>query len=496
MTNTTSPRSAANDRRPHRGPLDAAGCGLALTLLAATAFAQDTTGTAIETGRSFQVASAALRESRTVDVSLPRNYAASRERYPVVVVLDGESLHESATALTRFYAAAAVVPPTIVVSVRNTHRNRDLTPAPSAGFTPPSELGGSFGGADQFLRFLADELLPLIDRRYRTVPMRLLVGHSLGGLFALHALARRPDAFTGFIVMEPATWWNGGREYRAARETLRQVAARRVRLLLVNVPRDQLDTTQWGGGAPMVRYRDTQGETHTSMPAAGVLLALRTMFADFRPTEWKPGTRPVAMLEHYDSLAARVGYAVPIPEFAFAQSARMSIHARDFDDAERSIGRMEARYGASAESRDLRDLLVEERQTPAPANLIPLVIPARRPTPTTAARFLGQWVRIDDSTAHTINVRTAGDTIAVHSRMRLGGADFDDVDRLVIQVTDDGHLEWGLAWFRGIPALLVLRGELQPDGTLRVTREPRGWVPRGPGLTREAELFRRVGPSR
>jgi hypothetical protein len=65
----------------------------------------------------------------------------------------------------------------------------------------------------------------------------------------------------------------------------------------------------------------------------------------------------------------------------------------------------------------------------------------------------------------------------------------------VIQVTRDGTLEWGLPWFRGIAALLVLKGTIQSDGTMRVTREPRGWVPRGPtGDMYAVRVFRRVPP--
>lgn len=198
------------------------------------------------------------------------------------------------------------------------------------------------------------------------------------------------------------------------------------------------------------------------------------------------------MLDRYDSLTARVGYAVPIPEFAFASSTRMSIHAREFDDAERSLVRMERTFGVSAESKDLRALLTEERSHPAPPELIPLVIPATRPTPRAATAFLGHWVLVSDSTAHTIDVRVSGDTIVVHSRIHLDGSSYDDDNRPVIQVTGDGRLEWGLEWFRGIAALLVLKGELLPDGTMRVTREPRGWVPRGPGNMKQVEIFRRV----
>ena len=38
------------------------------------------------------------------------------------------------------------------------------------------------GGADEFLRFLSDELIPWVEGQYRTASFRVLVGHSLGGL--------------------------------------------------------------------------------------------------------------------------------------------------------------------------------------------------------------------------------------------------------------------------------------------------------------------------
>jgi uncharacterized protein len=448
-------------------------------------------GTPVEIARSFQLQSRVLGETRVIDVALPRGYAASTDRYPLVIVLDGEFEHELAAAIARFYARASQLPPTIVVGVRNTNRMRDMTPPPVGGFTVPREAG-SAGGAENFLRFLANELTPYLDSAYRTAPMRVLVGHSLGGLFALYALAKQPALFTGYVVMEPSVWWNEQRELAAAREVLSRPEARRVRLMMVNTQPLGVDTTRCGGDGPMVRHLRTSDETHASMAATGMLAALRTMFADFKPAEWRPGTRPIAMLERYDSLAARVGYDVPIPQFAFGRVARMSIHGRFFEDAERVLDRMERSFGQSTESRDLRALLAAERARPVAAGFIPLVIPARRPTPRDAAQFLGRWASTEEG-RHEVEVRASGDTIIVHDRVQFPSGEWYEGDHTVIQVTADGTLEWGLPWFRNIPALLVLRGRIMPDGTMRVTREPRGWVPegRGPDLTRVA-VFQRV----
>jgi predicted alpha/beta superfamily hydrolase len=459
-------------------------------LFSAAAHAQSV-GTPVEIARTFRIQSRVLGEARTFDVTVPRNYTTGAARFPVLYVLDGELEHEIAAAIARFYAASAQLPPMIVVGVRNTNRMRDMTTPPAAGFTAPGEAGGN-GGARKFLDFLATELVPLVDSTYRTAPMRVIVGHSLGGLFALYALAQRPTLFTGYVVMEPSSWWNNQAELEAAKRRLATPEARRVRLMTVNAPALGVDTTRCGGDIPMVREIAVKDETHQSMAAAGVLAALRTMFEDFKPAPWKPGTRPIAMLERYDSLAARVGYVIPIPQNAYGQVARMSIHGRFFDDADRVLDMMQRNVGESGEYRELRQMLATERAAPPDSRLIPLVIPSKRPSPADAARFIGRWVSVDDELSHEIVVRAAGDTIVVHDRVRFPGG-IDEGDHQVIQVTSDGTLEWGLPWFRNLPALLVLRGTIQSDGSMRVKREPRGWVPRGPGgdFTREA-LFRKA----
>jgi hypothetical protein len=458
--------------------------------------AQADPSTPLDMGRTFRIASKALGETRVIDVTLPSRYDAdTARRYPVLVVLDGEFEHHVAASVARFYSAMSELPPLIVIGIRNTARTRDLTPAAGPGFTPPAE-GGESGGADRFFTFLAHELIPHIDRSYRTAPMRVLIGHSLGGLFALHALARQPELFTGYVVMEPSTWWNRERPLEEARAALGRPAARRARVMMVNAVSLGLDTTAWGGSKPMVREITISGETHASMAMAGMMQGLRTMFADFKPAEWKPGTRPIAMLAHYDSLAERVGYAAPIPEQAYSVVVRMSIDSRHFDDADVALRRMERAFPGSADASIHRQKLAAERASPAPAGFVRLEIPARRPTPHEARAFLGRWVAEGPGDQHEVVVRASGDTIVVHDRVPLRNGHWDEGDRPVIRVTPDGILEWGLPWFRGLAALLVLRGRLDADGVMTVTREPRGWVPREPGAPDMARTlrFRRVTP--
>ncbi|HXE81803.1 MAG TPA: alpha/beta hydrolase-fold protein [Gemmatimonadales bacterium] len=464
-------------------------------LLVALVLVQADAGTPLEIGRTIQIQSRALAEQRTIDVSLPAGYATdTTQRYPVLIVLDGEFEHQTAASTARFYAGTGQIPALIVVGIRNVNRMRDMTTSPAAGFdTPPEALNAGAGGADKFLHFIGDELLPYLDDHYRTAPMRVIIGHSLGGLLSIYALGSRPGLFSGYVLLEPSAWWNGGKEVKAAQAVLRQPAGKHARVMLVNTESWELDTTSWGSTKPMIREISVTGETHASMAVIGMAQGLRTLFADFKPRPWQPGHRPIAMLEQYDSLAARVGYPVPIPLDAYATVARMSLDSRHFDDAERVVTRMGQAYPASAEYREYKDRLSRERNSPKPAAFIPLEFPARRPTPGDARAFLGRWETMSQADTHQVAIRASGDTIVVHDRVQMPGIDWFEADDPVIQVRPDGTLEWGLPFFRGIAALVVLEGRIQTDGTMVVTREVRGWVPRGPGSDlNRTERFRRV----
>ena len=73
--------------------------------------------------------------------------------------------------------------------------------------TPP--LGG---GAPQFLRVLKEEIIPLIDRSYRTSGDRGIEGVSLAGFFVAYAMLEEPDLFTRYAMISPSLWYPWGRE--------------------------------------------------------------------------------------------------------------------------------------------------------------------------------------------------------------------------------------------------------------------------------------------
>ena len=59
------------------------------------------------------------------------------------------------------------------------------------------------GGADSFLAFFTEEIIPYVDENFRTTKERILYGRSDSGLFTIYALLERPDAFSAYISSSP-----------------------------------------------------------------------------------------------------------------------------------------------------------------------------------------------------------------------------------------------------------------------------------------------------
>jgi predicted alpha/beta superfamily hydrolase len=170
----------------------------------------------INIGKKYSIRSKVLKEERPYWVSLPSSYneGNKRQRYPVLYLLDGASHFQSASGVVQFMSSFingnCQTPEMIVVAILNTDRTRDLTPTHTdIGISGQEESHlKSSGGGNNFLKFIRDELFPQIDSKFHTLPTRILVGHSLGGLLAIHALLEEPDMFQAYIAIDPSLFWD------------------------------------------------------------------------------------------------------------------------------------------------------------------------------------------------------------------------------------------------------------------------------------------------
>jgi predicted alpha/beta superfamily hydrolase len=165
---------------------------------------------------------------REVQVWLPPGYfdaAHVARRYPVLYMHDGQNLFDSSAAGAEWQVdetaqrlvLAGQIQPVIIVAVASTSsRTFDYTPVPYSGPSRTGSVGEltpQGGGAAAYGRYLVDELKPLIDSRYRTLPGRghtAVGGSSLGGLVTQWLLVEHAPVFGAGLVVSPSVWWGRG----------------------------------------------------------------------------------------------------------------------------------------------------------------------------------------------------------------------------------------------------------------------------------------------
>ena len=256
--------------------------------------------------------SRAIGEDRTVFVYTPTGYDRNRNRYPVLYVLDGEGHFSHAVTSSEFLTRNGRIPPMIVVGIPNTNRTRDFTPT-------AMDKRPNSGGGPAFLKFMTTELFPFIEKNYRTLPFRVLAGHSLCGMYALHTMAIEPGLFKGIIAISPALMYDNNAPLNTIRSRLGKPFPHHIRLFatLGNEPGyvdalNGLITALKGAEAPDLRwvFRQYPEDTHMSVPLKSVYEGLEEIFYDWQVELEGLENGLDALKAHYDGISNAYGFTV------------------------------------------------------------------------------------------------------------------------------------------------------------------------------------------
>ena len=256
------------------------------------------------------VAAFRLGNERDVAVYLPPGYHdRPNERYEVLYLNDGQEcaaigLRETLARLT----AAGRMRPIIVVAIpTNDNRLHEY------GTAVARNMLGLGALAADYCHFVVEELMPQIDRTFRTRPGAGLQGVSLGGLSAFDIAWNHPERFAVVGVMSGSFWWRAAdheRRIDPGRRIAHALARRAAgpppfRLWFQAGTRDEVcdrdddgiidaiqDTTELiaelralGVGDDQVVYRQTAGGRHDYETWQRVL-------PDFLQWAYSPGGRP------------------------------------------------------------------------------------------------------------------------------------------------------------------------------------------------------------
>lgn len=160
-------------------------------------------------GETLIIDSKILGEKRRINIYSPSIYLDSPDtKLPVLYMLDGgiaeDFLHVA--GLVQVSVGNQTMRPFLLVGIENTERRRDMT-----GVTENEEdkkIAVRVGGSEPFRKFLKDELMPEIKKRYSTTNETAIIGESLAGLFVMETFFLEPDLFDTYIALDPSLWWN------------------------------------------------------------------------------------------------------------------------------------------------------------------------------------------------------------------------------------------------------------------------------------------------
>lgn len=164
----------------------------------------------------FEIKAKSVEETYPIEVLLPDEYDSTK-RYPIVYNTDWWFHKQFDSKLYHRLYNANLIRPIIVVGIGtigdiydwSLERRRDLTPTHlnDEDRVDSLKIGsrGVTGGAQNFLRFIKNELIPNIEAKYLSDTMnRGFVGYSFGGLFGAYVLASEPKLFQHYLLGSPS----------------------------------------------------------------------------------------------------------------------------------------------------------------------------------------------------------------------------------------------------------------------------------------------------
>ncbi len=170
-------------------------------------------------------------------VDVPKSYSSNKQDYPLLLVTDApyafplirsirNRVGQQGRNIEDFILVGLAYPATDTPAAS---RSRDYTTSdvkarpPRAGenFDQPA-----YGNAPAFTRFIATQVLPLLQQHYRLDRQRqIYLGHSYGALLGTYMLLHQPQLFSHYVLSSPSYWFDQGKLLSEAPALLRALPA-------------------------------------------------------------------------------------------------------------------------------------------------------------------------------------------------------------------------------------------------------------------------------
>lgn len=276
----------------------------------------------INLGVKIKIESKILEEERIIVVHTPENYDKTKDNYPVVYLLDGEFSLLYTAGIVDYLQKNQFMPKVIIVSINNVSRVKDFTPSPSKIINGMPQMGG----ADNFLSFIADELKPAIEQRYRVAPYSILLGHSFGGLLSIYSQQARPSLFNAHIAISPSLFYDASALIKSGEEFFKsdKIAPQFLYITLADENQKSVDSItayvkileQFAPETMQWTFEELLQEDHFTVVHPATVNGLKLLFKDWYikdiSTILKDGDI-THLKRYYRKLSGKFGYDIDTP---------------------------------------------------------------------------------------------------------------------------------------------------------------------------------------
>ena len=147
---------------------------------------------------AIDIHSTYLNEIKVVKIFIPEGYEESRQRYPLTLVIDSETLFDSYVADAKLFSKNKAVPKQIILGITHfatSNKSRDY------GFN----VLNSFPHENSMntLNFIKEELIPRIKNDYRIAYFKTVVANDLTANFINYFIFDNKPVFSGYISINP-----------------------------------------------------------------------------------------------------------------------------------------------------------------------------------------------------------------------------------------------------------------------------------------------------
>ncbi len=140
----------------------------------------------ITIGKKFTIQSKILNTTNDIQIYLPNSYSTSKEKYPVLYLLDGQRFFTNAVAIQKSVRSPLTLPEMIVVSVNSKRTTRRPL----------------FGDGKKYTSFIKNDVIKFVDANFRTTKERVIFGWEAAAYYISEMILQEKDLFSGAIVSD------------------------------------------------------------------------------------------------------------------------------------------------------------------------------------------------------------------------------------------------------------------------------------------------------